>query len=268
MPKAKHQVLPFTLERKQIVDYVAIGKAKHTAHVALELDITGVRNTIRKAGRQNKKRISLTAYMIYCFSRAIAADPTVQGYRKGSKLIVFEDVDVSTMVDRVVDGVHLPIVYVLRKANEKTVFQIAQEIIDAKENDSGDLIDNPEMARRKKLFDIVKRIPFLRRMVLKRMFSDPFKKKKFTGTVSFSSMGMFSYGSGAWPVPMTPQSLTVMVGGLREIAGFEREKVIKKEVLDLTVSFDHDIIDGAKMAMFCERFRRFLVQSANELLNK
>lgn len=267
MSKPKHQTLPFSLERKQIVDYVSIAKAKHTAHVALEFDITGIRNKIRKAGRLRKKRISLTAYMIYCYSRAIAADPTVQAYRKRSKLIVFEDVDVSTMVDRVVGGVHLPVSYILRKANEKSVFQIAQEIIGAKESDSGDLIDNPEMARKKRLFDLIKRIPFLRRIVLKGIFRDPFLKKKFTGTVGFSSMGMFSYGSGGWPIPMTPHSLTVMVGSLREVAGFEREKVVKKEVLDLTASMDHDIIDGAKMAMFCERFRRLLLKSADEFMD-
>ncbi|RLD20326.1 MAG: hypothetical protein DRI71_10515 [Bacteroidetes bacterium] len=255
-----HTVIPFSLERKQIVDFLRIAKSKHTAYVFLELDISGVRDDIRRARRKHKRKASLTGYLLYCYAQAVASDKMIQAYRKGDKLVVFDDVDVSTMVERMVDGVPVPVSYILRKANEKSVFEISEEIIKAKNDDSSELIDSPAMLRKKKYIDIIKRVGFLRRWFLKRIFKDPFMKKEFNGTVGFSSMGMFSYNLAGWIIPITPQVLSVMVGGIRELAGFEDGKVVKKELVDITVSMDHDILDGAQTAKFIERFRKILTQ--------
>ena len=250
--------IPFSLERKQIVDFLRIAKAKHTAYVILEIDITGIRENIRLARRKHKKAVSLTGYLLHCFAQSVADDKMIQAYRKGNNLVIFDDVDVSTMIERNLNGVHIPVSYVLRKANEKTAFQITEEINKAKESSSDDLIDSPEMQKRKRLIEIVKRVGFLRRWFLKRMFKDPFLKKKFNGTVGFSSMGMFTYNIGGWVIPITPQVLTVMVGGIRELAGYEGDELIKKELIDLSISMDHDILDGAQTARFIEKFRKYI----------
>ena len=251
-----HTLMPFSLERKQIVDFLRIAKAKHTAYVILEIDITGVRQNIRQARRKHKKAASLTGYLLYCFAQAVADNKMIQAYRKGNNLVVFDDVDVSTMVERTLKGVRIPVSYILRRANEKSVFEISEEIDNAKNKDSADLIDSPEMLKNKKLIDMIKRVGFLRRWFLKRMFKDPFLKKKFNGTVGFSSMGMFSYNIGGWVIPITPQVLTVMVGGIRELAAYEGDQLVKKELVDITISMDHDILDGAQTARFIERFRK------------
>ena len=256
-----HTLVPFSLERRQIVDFLRIAKAKHTAYVILELDITGVRHKIRQSRRKNKKTLSLTGYLLYCFAQAIADNKMIQAYRKGNKLVVFDDVDISTMVERTFEGVQLPVSYILRKANEKSVFEISEEIRDAKIGNSGDLIDSPEMSKNKYLLNVVKRVGFLRRWFLQRMFKNPFLKKKFNGTVGFSSMGMFTYNLGGWVVPITPQVLTAMVGGIRELAGYDDDKVVKKEFVDITISMDHDVLDGAQTARFIEKFRKFISHS-------
>lgn len=253
-----HSVYPFSLERKQIVDFLSIAKSKHTACVTLEIDITGIRANIRKASRVSKRPTSLTAYLLYSFARAIDSDKMIQAYRKGNKLIVFDDVDISTMVERMVNGVPTPVSYVLRKANQKSVFDISDEIRAAKKGTSTDLIDSDEMLQKKKLIGVIKRIGFLRRWFLKRIFKDPFLKKKFNGTVGFSSMGMFSYNTAGWIIPITPQVLSAMVGGIRELPGLENGEMIKREYVDITISMDHDILDGAQTARFIERFRKQL----------
>jgi len=259
----QHTVVPFSLERKQIVDFLTIAKAKHTAYAVLELDITGVRDKIRQARRKTKRPASLTGYLLYCFAQAVASDKMIQAYRKGNKLIVFDDVDVSTMVERTMNGVPVPVSYILRKANAKSIFDISEEIMLAKTGESTDLIDSKEMMQKKKFIGIIKRVGFLRRWFLKRMFKDPFLKKKFNGTVGFSSMGMFTYNLAGWIIPITPQVLTAMVGGIRELPGFENEHLIKREVVDITISMDHDILDGAQTARFIERFRKLLHEGIN-----
>lgn len=257
---SKHTELPFSLERKQIVDFLAIAKSKHTAYAVLELDITGIRDNIRTASRAAKRPTSLTGYLLYCFAQAVSADKMIQAYRKGHKLIVFDEVDVSTMVERTINGTPVPVSYVLRKANSKSVFEICEEIIAAKNGTSSELIDSQEMIKNKKLIGLVKRIGFLRRWFLKRMFNDPFMKKKFNGTVGFSSMGMFSYNTAGWVIPITPQVLTAMVGGIREVPAIVNGEIIKREVVDMTISMDHDILDGAQTARFIERLRKLLLK--------
>ena len=183
----------------------------------------------------------------------------VQAYRKGNKLIVFDDVDVSTMVERTVNGVPVPVSYILRKANTKSVFEISEEIRNAKTGDTADLIDSKEIQSKRNFIAVVKRVGVLRRWFLKRMFNDPFLKKKYNGTVGFSSMGMFSHELTGWVVPITPQVLSAMVGGIREVPGIINGEIAKCEMACITISMDHDILDGAQTARFIEKFRKLLI---------
>ncbi len=259
MNKPQYSSHPFSLERKQIVDFLSVAKAKHTASVMMDFNITGMRNELRKARRATKRHASLTGYLLYCFAQAVDTNKMIQAYRKGDKLIVFDDVDVSTMVERTVNGVQVPVSYILRKANSKSVFEISEEIRNAKTGDTVDLIDSKEMQSKKRFIGVVKRVGFLRRWFLKRMFSDPFLKKKYNGTVGFSSMGMFSYELSGWVVPITPQVLSAMVGGIREMPGIINGEIAKCEMACITVSMDHDILDGAQTARFIEKFRKLLI---------
>lgn len=250
--------LPFTLERKQIVDFLKIAKAKRTASVILEFDITGVRNQIRLIKRRTGKKSSLTGYLIHCYASAISEDKSIQAYRKGSNLIIFDDVDVSTMIEREYEGAKIPVAYVLRKANEKSIFEISTELEEAKNKHTADLMDHESSSMMQMVTNFAKRVGWLRRIFLAKIFKDPFMKKEFNGTVGFSSMGMFSYNLPGWAVPMTPQVLTAMVGGIFEKAEFVGGDIEKREKICITISMDHDILDGAQTARFIERFRKII----------
>jgi pyruvate/2-oxoglutarate dehydrogenase complex dihydrolipoamide acyltransferase (E2) component len=249
---------PFSLERKQIVDFLSIGKSKHHAYALIELDITGIRDQLRRLGRAHKSPLSLTGFLLNSFVQAIAVDKSMQGYRKGSKLIVFDEIDVSTMVERKIDGVPRPVGYVLRNASEKSLLRICQEIREAKNHTQDDLIDSEEMTRKKKFYSFVKRTGFLRRWFLHRMARDPFMKKKLTGTVGFSSMGMFSSNIAGWIVPITPHTLTAMVGGIRKQMEMRDAQLSEREIVCMTIAMDHDILDGAPTARFIDRLKRIV----------
>ncbi|MEP2670229.1 MAG: 2-oxo acid dehydrogenase subunit E2 [Cyclobacteriaceae bacterium] len=259
----KHISIPFSLERKQIVDFLRIGKSKHTAYAVMDFDITGIRENMRKARRVAKRHSSLTGYLLYCFAQAVAEDKIMHAYRKGNKLVIFDDVDVATMVERNVNGVPMPVGYILRRANYKSVFDISEEIKSAKSRSSTDLIDSKEMLQKKRLNAVIKRVGFLRRWALAYIFKNPFIKKKFNGTVGFSSMGMFSHNLTGWIVPITPHVLTAMVGGIRDVPAFKNDILVKKEMVCITIAMDHDILDGAQTARFIERFRKLLIQGVD-----
>ena len=78
--------------------------------------------------------------------------------------------------------------------------------------------------------------------------------KKYRGTVELSAVGMFGKGS-SWGIPPAGPTLTIIVGGIGEKAGVVDGHIATLEYLSMTISFDHDIIDGAPAARFTERLK-------------
>jgi hypothetical protein len=77
--------------------------------------------------------------------------------------------------------------------------------------------------------------------------------KRTSGTVGLTSVGMFGTRSG-WGLGMPVHSLAVMVGGIAQKPGVVDSRIEVREYLDLTLSFDHNIVDGAPAARFAQKF--------------
>jgi pyruvate/2-oxoglutarate dehydrogenase complex dihydrolipoamide acyltransferase (E2) component len=81
-------------------------------------------------------------------------------------------------------------------------------------------------------------------------------QKRF-GVVGVTAVGMF--GSGPmWLVPLTSATVTVAVGAIVKRPALVDGGLQEREHLCLTVSFDHDIVDGAPAARFLSRFAELL----------
>jgi pyruvate/2-oxoglutarate dehydrogenase complex dihydrolipoamide acyltransferase (E2) component len=76
--------------------------------------------------------------------------------------------------------------------------------------------------------------------------------KRSGGTVGLTSVGMFGTRSG-WGLGMPVHSLAVMVGGIAQKPGVVDGRIEAREYLDLTLSFDHNIVDGAPAARFAQK---------------
>jgi len=57
---------------------------------------------------------------------------------------------------------------------------------------------------------------------------------------------------------MPVHSLSVMVGGIAHEPGVVEGRIEAREYLDLTLSFDHNIVDGAPAARFAQRFAELI----------
>ena len=77
------------------------------------------------------------------------------------------------------------------------------------------------------------------------------------GTVALTSIGMFAR-SGGWAIPLGLHAVSVAVGGITEKPRFVGEKIEKREFLSLTVTLDHDVVDGAPATRFVSRFVELL----------
>jgi pyruvate/2-oxoglutarate dehydrogenase complex dihydrolipoamide acyltransferase (E2) component len=87
-------------------------------------------------------------------------------------------------------------------------------------------------------------------MILSR---DPMIVTSMAGTVGISSVGMFGKGHGGWGIATGSHVLDLVVGGTsRQLAEVDG-RIEPREILSLTIIFDHDIIDGAPAARFARR---------------
>jgi len=88
--------------------------------------------------------------------------------------------------------------------------------------------------------------------------------RRRTGTVEVSAVGMFAGGGGFAIAPMAIASLQVVVGGTSRRPWSLGHRVELRDVLQLTVTIDHDIVDGAPAARFGAALRQ-LIEGADVL---
>jgi pyruvate/2-oxoglutarate dehydrogenase complex dihydrolipoamide acyltransferase (E2) component len=213
-------------------------------HGLIEVDVTRARAHLRDQQAKTGESLSFTAFLIACLAQAVEEHKAVQASRKGSKhLILFDDVDVLTYIER---G-KAPMPSIIRAANRKTVREIHHEIRTAQVQD---------MAQAAVGFTLVQSLPpFLFSLFLRIVGRDPQQMKKYVGTVALSSVGMFGNGAGWGIPPASPPSLWVTVGGIGEKPGVVDGQIAIRDYLSLTISFDHDIVDGAPAARFTQRLK-------------
>ena len=78
------------------------------------------------------------------------------------------------------------------------------------------------------------------------IFSRNIKMAQRYGKVAVTAVGMFS-PDRSWMIPLSSATVLMTVGGIHQEVNPGREMT---EILHLTLSFNHDIIDGAPAARF------------------
>src|SRR5512138_2284361 len=125
--------IPYPSSRQLTFDLGRIALGKHHVQALLEVDVTEGRRIIKQR-RHGGTKISFMAWLIKTIADCVALHPPVAGinHPKSNKVLVFNDVDISTVVEKEVNGARVPLPYVIRKADKKTLCQIQEEIESAK----------------------------------------------------------------------------------------------------------------------------------------
>ena len=246
-----YQVVPYPKLRRIIAVMLRSFQHKLLIHSLIEVDVTGARTFLREHKAKTGESLSFTAFLIACLSKAVDEHKAVQAYRKGRKhLIVFEDVDVETFIEREVAGQKSAIPHTVRAANRKTFREIHHEIRAAQVQDVEKAVEG--------FFKAFQPLPaFLFRFLLWIITRYPQLGKKYGGTLGLTAVGMFGEGAG-WGIPAATPTLYITVGGIGEKPGAVDGQIVIRDYLSLTISFDHDIIDGALAARFTERLKELI----------
>ena len=252
--------------RNATLDTLDLGKKKHHVPFLLEVDITDARDYLRQLKESTGEGLSFSGWVMKCIGQAVSEHKHVQAMRKGKRLILFDDVDICIVVERPVarrDNITetLPMPYVIRKVNEKSLRDIHDEIRAAQR----ETVPDGEVqigARRNALltraFSLMPK--FLRYLLIFRRFEkDPFFLKKMAGMVIVSSVGSAARDSGyAWAIPIGFHPLVVALGSIARKPGIVGEEIKIREYLCMTILFDHDVTDGAPVARFVQRLKELL----------
>ena len=194
---------------------------------------------------------------MHAAARAVQADPIMHAYRRRNRLVLFDDVDVNMRVEVELAGQKIVKSVIVRAANRKTLEEISKEIRTAQ----GDEPANDRRFAASQAFLYVPRP--VRGLVWRAIMANPWWIKRYGGTVGMSSIGMFG-SNGGWGIPIAPPTLMITLGGIARKPRIIDGSLQERELLAVTISVDHAIVDGAPAARFAARLAG-LIESADGL---
>lgn len=246
------------------IDTMTLGVKAHYVSGFLEIDVTDARRVMREARRRGT-RVSFTGWLLKCLAYAVEEFPELNAYRKGRHAYVFDTVNIGIMVEKEVGGAPIPLPYLVRDCDAKSVAEISREIASVKKGEVGEELVLADR-RAARLAERSVRLPGpLRRLGFRIFARNPARKHRMMGTIGVTAVGMFGK-SGGWPLPIpNVQPLVVAVGGIsRKPRYVDGDEIRPRDMLDMTLMFDHDVIDGAPAARFSSRLIE-LMESARGL---
>ncbi|HEX5439899.1 MAG TPA: 2-oxo acid dehydrogenase subunit E2 [Ktedonobacterales bacterium] len=249
---ADYQVVQYPRYQRFAAAAYQTVRHKQMIHGLIEVDVTRARTVLREHKARTGEALSFTAFLAACLAKAVDEHKAVQAFRKGGRqLILFDDVDISTRMEHEVAGAKYVILYTIRAANRKSVRQIHNEIRAAQ------AADVRHALTRFPLLPAALFRPFAWAAVaIGRM--RPRLWKTLMGTVGLTSVGMFGTGAG-WGIPASsPTALLLTVGGIGEKQAMVDGRSAVREYLSLTISVDHDLVDGAPAARFSQRLKELI----------
>jgi pyruvate/2-oxoglutarate dehydrogenase complex dihydrolipoamide acyltransferase (E2) component len=246
------QVIPYSRFRQWTAAAYRSVRHKPMIHGLIEVDATTARTYLRDHKAKTGESLSFTAFLTACLGRAVDEHKAVQGVRKGSKrLVIFDDVDVWIPVERDVAGQKLLVPHIVRAANRKSFRAIHDEIRAAQAADVERAVRGPRLLPAALFGPSV--------WLFWRIGSAmPRYRKRSVGTVAITAVGMFGKGAGWGVPPPIPTPLMITVGGIGEKPELIDGGVATRECLSLTISVDHDIVDGAPAARFAQRLKELI----------
>jgi pyruvate/2-oxoglutarate dehydrogenase complex dihydrolipoamide acyltransferase (E2) component len=248
-----YHVVELTPGRRAWLNLLDLGGPKHGIYGLLEVDVTVARQVIAAHKERTGESLSFTGFLVHCLARAVDEDKTIQAYRKGrQQLVLFDDVNVGMMIEHAAHGKKALMGHVIRGANRKTYADIHREIRAVQSAPVPAGRGMPGWLRTALLLPWPLSRLFLALLILAGR-RDPTIGVAQSGTVMVTAVGMFGKGHSAWGITTSPHSLSLVVGGMAWKPAVVEGRIEPREMLNLTVMFDHDVVDGAPAARFVRR---------------
>ncbi len=245
-------------------DTFAIGLSKHHVTALLEFDVTDSRKKLKEL-RKGGTNISFNAWLVKAIATALKKHPEAAAFLVSKKkLIIFDDINISMLVEKTLDGARVPIPMVIEQADKKSALEITQEIENAKSQElSGrDIVLQKRTSAYQNLYY---HLPgFLRRAVWLMILKNPRFAYQKMGNAVVTSVGMMGRING-WFIPRSIHPVSFGVGSVLKKPRAVENEVKIRDILNMTVLIDHDVIDGAPMVRFLNDLTK-AIESGEEIV--
>lgn len=164
--------------------------------------------------------VSYTDMVVKAVAKALAEHPIMNSTLKDEQIKVFHDINLGVAV-ATEKGLIVPVIH---NTDRKSLEEIALK-----------LKELAEKARQGKLT----------------------KDELTGGTFTVTNLGMYGVDTFT-PIINPPETAILGVGRLTEKPGVENRKIVIKPLMNLSLSFDHRVVDGAPAARFLQKIKEIL----------
>jgi len=245
-------------------DIFSLGLLKHHVSALLEFDVTESRKRLQEL-RRNGTNVSFNAWLMKMISTVLQAHPEAAAYLYNKKkLMIFDDINMSILVEKRIQNKRVPIPVLIEKTNTKSAMEITEEIENAKNQE---LNKNGIVINKKATFSerIYYQLPgFLRRLIWKIMLGNPETAYKMMGNVVITSIGMVGKING-WFIHKSVHPISFGIGSVIRKPVVVNNEILIREILNMTILVDHDVIDGAPMVRLLNDLTRLI--ESGEMIN-
>jgi pyruvate/2-oxoglutarate dehydrogenase complex dihydrolipoamide acyltransferase (E2) component len=238
-------------------DIFSIGLLKHHVSALLEFDVTESRKKLQEL-RRSGINISFNAWLIKVISIVLMQHKEAAAYLYSKrKLIIFNDINISILVEKKIDGKKVPIPLLIVKTNEKSAIEIHSEIVSAKNQELSyrDIVFNKKSTRSEIIYYSLP--GYLRRTVWRIMLKNPKFTYRKMGNVVVTSVGMMGKVNG-WFIHKSIHPISFGIGSIIKKPVIIDNQIKIREVLNMTILCDHDVIDGAPMVKLLNDFTKYI----------
>lgn len=250
-----YQIRTYSKYRRNIGLILEEGWKKHKIHSLVEIDVTEARRRLQKQKEDTGTAPSFTAWMVKCVADSLMDHKELNAYRKGrKKIICFDDADIPIPVERTIQGESVPMAYIIRKANLKSIDEINKEIrsIQSQHLNGTHQVLGEDFTPLERF--ILAAPLCIKKLMLLLSRRNAFLKKKHMGIVGVTSIGMKGRFPG-WVIPLGgTTTMLFVIGGITKKPGVVNDTIEIREFLHVTVTVDHDLIDGGPLLRFMDQF--------------
>lgn len=224
-----HRDIPVSQMRKTIAR--RLSESKFTAphfYLTLDIDMDNAMAARKRINDRGEVKISFNDLVVKAVAMALTKHPAVNASWQGDFIREYSHVNIGVAV-AVDEGLLVPVV---RHAHTKGLVQISSEVR-----------DYAQKAKDKKL-----------------------QPSDWEGsTFTISNLGMF--GIEQFTAIVNPPDACIMaVGGIRQVPVVKNGQVVPGNMMKVTLSCDHRVVDGAKGAAFLQTFKEMMEEPVSMLL--
>jgi pyruvate/2-oxoglutarate dehydrogenase complex dihydrolipoamide acyltransferase (E2) component len=238
-------------------DTFSVGLEKHHVSALLEFDVTESRKKLQEL-RRSGTIISFNGWLIKVISSVISDHPEVAAFIYSKrKLIIFNDINISILVEKKIGDNRVPIPVVIEKTNIKSAIEITAEIENAKNQtiSTTDMVLNKPPSFSERLYY---HLPgFIRRSVWRTMLRNPKGLYPKMGNAVITSVGMMGKING-WFIHRSVHPISFGIGSILKKPVVTGDEIKIREILNMTILVDHDVVDGAQMVRFLNDLTRMI----------